>query len=96
MKMRTVSFLVLVSSSLLILVNSQQSPGSCSTCNCQLNSVESLRVLVESIVNQSLDARVPTAVDQAVDTRFQSVQRQVNASIDERIVNSQNDVPGIL
>jgi hypothetical protein len=47
------------------------------------------------MVNQSLDARVPTAVSQAVDTRFQAVQQQINASIDERIVNSQSDVPGM-
>ena len=57
-------------------------------------TVESLQLLVENIVNQSLDARFPAAVNQAVNTRFQSVQRQINASINERIINSQNDVPG--
>ena len=77
------------------VVNSQQ--RSCAACNCQLNNVEILQLLVENIVNQSLDARVSDAVDQAVDTTLQSVrvfQQQVNATIDERIANSQRDVPG--
>ena len=95
--MRTECFLlVLVSSSLFILAHAQQPQGSCSACSCQLNSVESLQSLVESIVNQSLDARVPAAVNQAVDSRIQSVSQQINASIDEKIVNSQSDVPGKL
>ena len=95
MKTSMVSFLpVLVSCSVFMVVNSQQPPGNCATCNCQLNSVESLRRLVENVVNQSLDARVPVAVNQAVDSTLQSVQQQVNATIDERIANSQRDVPG--
>ena len=93
--MKTVmSFLMLVSSSLFLLANSQQPQGSCSSCNCQLNNVESLQLLIESMVNQTLDARLPTAVNQTVDTRFRDVQQQINASIDERIVNSQSEVPG--
>ena len=91
MKMNSLSFLlVLVSCSVLkvTVVNSQQQ--SCNACNCQFNNVDVLRLLVENIVNQTLEARV----SQALDTTLQSVQRQVNATIDERITNSQRDVPG--
>ena len=58
--------------------------GSCSECNCpslQLNNGESLRYLVQSIVNET----------------FQSVQQTVNATIDERIAQNQDaDAPGTL
>lgn len=57
--------------------------GSCSECNCprlQLNNGESLRYLVQSVVNET----------------FQSVHQTLNASIDERITQNQDaDVPGI-
>ena len=64
--------------------NCQSSPGSCSVCNCQLNNVESLRQLVETVVNET------------VDSKLQAVQRQVNASIDEKIDINQQYVPGNL
>ena len=94
MLMDTLLCRVLLVCCAFVVVNSQQSPGSCSACNCQVNNVESLRLLVETVVNRSMDARLPAAVNQSVDNRFQSVQQQVNATIDEKIEDSQRDAPG--
>ena len=96
MKTGTLPLLFLLLSCSTLLVYSQP-PASCSTCNCQLNNVASLRDLVESVVNQSLSARLPTAINQVVDSRLQDAERQVNASIDEKIraaSASQSDIPG--
>ena len=58
--------------------------GSCPECNCpklQLNNGESLRYLVQSVMNET----------------FQSVQQTLNASIDERIAQNRDaDAPGTL
>ena len=45
-------------------------------------------------MNQSLNERLSTLVEEAVVNKFQDVQQQINASIDEKIVNSQHDTPG--
>ena len=72
----TISVLtILLLSCSTVSVYSQQ-PGSCSTCKCaqfQLNSVEILKGLVQSIVNETLNET------------FESVQQQIDATIDEKI-----------
>ena len=35
-------------------------------------------------------------VEEAIEIKFQAVQREVNDLIDERIANSQHDLPGIV
>ena len=55
-------------------------PESCSSCNClqvQLNSIEKLQKLVESIVNNTLNKT------------FQHIQQQINASIEEKVASLQ-------
>ena len=94
MKTSTLGLLFHLLSCSTVVVHSQT--GSCSSCNCQVNNVESLRSLVQSLVNQSLNDRLPNAVNQAVNNRWQDVQQQVNASIDEKVINSQREIPGEL
>lgn len=50
-----------------------------SVCNCQLNNIESLQELVETVVNRTLDSKLL------------SDQGQVNASINKKIDISQQD-----
>ena len=62
-----------------------QESSSCSgqqtdRCNCEVNNGHILQMLVE----------------EAVEIKFQAVQREVNNHIDERIANSQHDLPGIV
>ena len=71
MKTATTVLTILLLSCNTVCVYSQE-PGSCSTCKCgqlQLNSVKALKQLVQSVVNET----------------FQSVQQQINATIDEKI-----------
>ena len=74
--------LLLLSCFTIISVHSQTGGCSASCGNCQLNNVESLRSLVQSVVNQT------------VTETFQSVHQQLNESIDDRIAISQRDTPG--
>ena len=81
----------LLSVSLLLLscytpsVYTQADEGCSASCgNCQLNNVQSLRTLVQNVVNQTLADTV------------EDIQQQLNDSIDEKIAFSQRDIPGNL
>lgn len=46
---------------------------SCSACNCQVNNVGILKNLVESLVNRSLNYRLPAALNEAVDSLVRDI-----------------------
>ena len=67
---------------MLVTESAAAQPESCSACNCQVNNVDVLQNLVELLINRSLDNRLP------------AIQAQLNANLNERIVDSQRDIPG--
>ena len=75
---------------------SQEGTSSCSSqrCNCEVNNVDVLQILVESLVNKSLNERLTASVEETVENKFQAVQWHINDSIDEKIVDSQRETPG--
>ena len=73
-----------------------QEGSTCSSqrCNCEVNNGVVLRTLIEAMVNQSLNERLPASVEEAVEGKFQAVQQQLNDTIDEKFVDIQRDIPG--
>ena len=79
-----------------------QESCSCSDQRCSfshdvkvnVNNGDILQTIIESIVNQSLNERLPVSMEEAIENKFQAVQRQINDTIDEKIVDSQRDTPG--
>ena len=72
---------------------------SCSSQRCSLshdiievsvNNGDILHTIIESMVNQSLNERLPASVEE----HFQAVQQKINDTIDEKIVDSHRDTPG--
>ena len=58
------------------MYSQQPAAGHCSTCSCgklQLNNVDKLQDLIQFIVNETLNETI------------QSIQQQMNASVDEKI-----------
>ena len=78
------------------VISCSQGGSSCSNqqCNCEVNNGDVLQTLIESKMNQSLNERLSALVEETVENKFQDIKMQVNASIDEKIVNSQHDTPG--
>lgn len=75
-----------------------QAQCSCSS-QCQVNGVDSggLQLLIETLVNKSLNERLQASVEEAVKTKLLDVdivKQQINDSIDEKIINSQHNTPG--
>ena len=73
-----------------------QEGSTCSSqrCNCEVNNGVVLQTLIESMVNQSLNERLPASVEEAVEGKFQAVQQQLNDTIDEKIADIQQNIPG--
>ena len=73
-----------------------QEGSTCSSqrCNCEVNNGVILQTLIEAMVNQSLNERLPASVEEAVESKFQAVQQQLNDTIDKKIADIQQDIPG--
>ena len=62
--------------------------------NVKVDNGDILQIIIESMVNQSLNERLPASVEEAVENKFQAVQQEINDTIDEKIVDSHRDTPG--
>ena len=91
-----VLFMMVLYISEVQVTSCSQEGSTCSSqrCNCEVNNGVVLQTLIESMVNQSLNKRLPASVEEAVEGKFQAVQRKINDTIDEKFVDIQQDIPG--
>lgn len=89
-----VLFIVLVLCMHAVICSQEGSSCSSQRCNCEVNNGDVLQTLIEAIMDKSLNGRLAASVEEAVDSKFQAVQQQVNDTVDEKIRVSQRDTPG--
>ena len=88
-----VLFMMVLYVSEVQVASCSQEGSTCSSqrCNCEVNNGVVLQTLIESMVNQSLNKRLPASVEEG---KFRAVQRKINDTIDEKFVDIQRDIPG--
>ena len=77
-----VSVYLLLLSCYILSVHSQGEGCPVSCGNCELRNAQSLQNLVEAVVNRTLN------------NSLRNVEQRINDSVDEKIADSQRDIPG--